>query len=156
MELPFRQPFILVVRAMKQKAVLFTVLVISGIVADLILSWFWNGANGVLLTPSNGTWWSLLYSPLEVLCSVLAPFAVGYLAKEHGFLLGAIVGAFSSPLSAYVSSQRWHWLVLGSDDIPFLISGAIGSAMLSAIACAAGVLAARQLALTTQSSGTSV
>ena len=141
----------MVVRAMKQKAVLFTILIIAGIVVDLILSWFWSGSNGVLLAPNNGTWWSLLYSPLEVLCSVLAPFAVGYLAKERGFLLGAIVGAVSNPISAYISSQRWHWLVIDADQIPYLISGSIGNAMLGAIACAAGVLAARQLALTTQS-----
>jgi MFS family permease len=46
-------------------------------------------------------WWqSLLYGALLALQLVMPPFVAGWLAKRHGWLIGAIVGGLAEPVLA--------------------------------------------------------
>jgi len=114
-------------------------LIFLAIVLHIGLSWVWVSVDGTVVFPSDGTWLSVFYYPLETLASIIAPFVLGCFLKSRGFLVGAVTGFIAGPVSFLITIKRWDWVPITFDLAPTFISDAIGTAILFSVVTAAGV-----------------
>jgi hypothetical protein len=137
---------------MKFSYIQTSILIILAIAFHVGVNWLWLISQGHTDPDSPGLI-GFLYSPLAAIASIASPFLLGLLIKHHGFSIGAIVGAVAGPLQLCLISYSFGGTAFSFGLVATLLSSAIGSSLLSSVSCAAGVLASRQLALTTQSRG---
>lgn len=95
--------------------------------------------------PSVPTWYALSLSPLSSFASVAPAFTIGWLAHRKGFALGALVGAMGSLAQSALFSVIWSNVMAWGWLLAHLLSYALGAAIISSLAGAAGELFRRNM-----------
>ncbi len=86
-------------------------------------------------------WYLLSYPLLWALASTVPGFVAGWMARQSAFALGASIGAVASLIEQPVFDIHWRGGPLPWHLVAQIVTYALGPALVSAVACAAGQLA---------------